>query len=231
MEETRDDRTRLLLGDAGLTALKNAHVTVVGVGGVGGHCTEALARAGVGRMCLIDADVVAPSNLNRQLFATKSTLGMPKAEAAKLRLSEVSETEVTTVKVFLTPENIGEYIPQETDCIADCCDSVPAKVALALYGKEHGIPVVAALGAGNRLDPSAFRVTDIFETSGCPLARKLRYELRKAGVKRLDVVVSDEEPKKGKPGDPVGSIATVPGASGLVLASRVIALLTAQTKQ
>lgn len=225
-EETRHDRTRLILGDEALEKLFAAHVTVVGLGGVGGHCTEALARAGVGKMLLIDADTVNPSNLNRQLFATKSTLGLPKTEAAKRRIEEVADTCVETLEAFLNPENIPELIPKNTSVIADCCDSVPAKVALAVFGREHGIPVVAALGAGNRLDPSAFSVTDIFATSGCPLARKLRHELKKAGVPKLDVAISSEEPRKTEPGSPVGSIATVPGAEGLVIAAHIIKLLT-----
>lgn len=221
-KEETSCRTALLVGSEGVEKLRNAHVAVAGLGGVGGHCAEALARAGVGHLTLIDADTVQPSNLNRQAFAAKSTLGMKKTEAARVRISDISNASLTLKDVFLTPENVEAVLPADADAVADCIDSVPAKIGLAVWGKAHGVPVVASMGAGNRLDPSAFTVKDIYETSGCPLARKLRHELRKAGVERLDAVVSSEEAQKLPEGSPIGSIAPVPAAAGLVLAAAVI---------
>lgn len=215
-------RTALMIGSEGVQKLQGAHVVIAGLGGVGGHCAEALARVGIGRLTLIDADTVSPSNLNRQAFATRSTIGMKKTEAAALRLRDISDAELTLIDTFLLPETIEGTLPADADAVADCIDSVPAKIGLAVWGKTHGVPVVASMGAGNRMDPSAFSVRDIYETSGCPLARKLRHELRKAGIEKLDVIVSSEEAKKLPAGSPIGSIAPVPAAAGLVLAAAII---------
>ena len=220
--ETASERTELLIGKEGLKKLADSHVTVVGIGGVGGHCTEALARAGVGRLLLVDPDTVRESNLNRQLIATKRTLGMKKTDAMRDRLRDVSDCLVESAEVFVTPENIKETLCPETDFIVDAIDSVPGKTAIALFGKEHGIPVISCMGAGNRMDPGAFRITDIFETSGCPLARKLRQELRKAGIGELPVVVSEETAVRKEGQTVIGSIAPVPAAAGLIAAGYVL---------
>ena len=212
-DEKRMERTELLIGPDGIRKLQNSFVVVAGLGGVGGHCTEALARAGIGRLHLIDADVVQPSNLNRQLIATKETVGMLKTVAMEQRLRLISDCEATRSEIFLTPE---------TDFIVDAIDSVQGKLAIAVYARSHGIPAISCLGAGNRLDATAFYITDIFRTAGDPLARKFRSELRKAGIDELPVVISREQAKR-EPGQTViGSIAPVPAAEGLAAASYVI---------
>lgn len=222
-DEKRTERTELLIGPDGIRKLQNSFVVVAGLGGVGGHCTEALARAGIGRLHLIDADVVQPSNLNRQLIATKETVGMLKTVAMEQRLRLVSDCKVTRSEIFLTPETVETaFAGLEPDFIVDAIDSVQGKLAVAVYARSHGIPVISCLGAGNRMDATAFYITDIFRTSGDSLARKFRSELRKAGVDALPVVISREQAKR-EPGQTViGSIAPVPAAEGLAAASYVI---------
>ncbi len=222
-DEKRMERTELLIGQDGIRKLQNSFVAVAGLGGVGGHCTEALARAGIGRLHLIDADVVQPSNLNRQLIATKETVGMLKTIAMEQRLNLVSDCSVTRSETFLTPETVDTaFSGAEPDFIVDAIDSVQGKLAIAVYARNHGIPAISCLGAGNRLDATAFYVTDIFRTAGDPLARKFRSELRKAGIDKLPVVISREQAKR-EPGQTViGSIAPVPAAEGLAAASYVI---------
>ena len=222
-DEKRTERTELLIGPDGIRKLQNSFVVVAGLGGVGGHCTEALARAGIGRLHLIDADVVQPSNLNRQLIATKETVGMLKTVAMEQRLRLVSDCKVTRSEIFLTPETVETaFAGLEPDFIVDAIDSVQGKLAVAVYARSHGIPVISCLGAGNRMDATAFYITDIFRTSGDPLARKFRSELRKAGIDELPVVISREQAKR-EPGQTViGSIAPVPAAEGLAAASYVI---------
>ncbi|MCR5073153.1 MAG: tRNA threonylcarbamoyladenosine dehydratase [Clostridiales bacterium] len=222
-DDKRMERTELLIGPDGIRKLQNSFVAVAGLGGVGGHCTEALARAGIGRLHLIDADVVQPSNLNRQLIATKETVGMLKTVAMEQRLRLVSDCEVTRSEIFLTSETVEEaFAGLEPDFIVDAIDSVQGKLAIAVYARSHGIPVISCLGAGNRLDATAFYITDIFRTAGDPLARKFRSELRKAGIDELPVVISREQAKR-EPGQTViGSIAPVPAAEGLAAASYVI---------
>lgn len=219
------ERTERVLGEEAVACLGRKKIAVVGLGGVGGCCAEALARSGVGRLLLIDHDTVAESNLNRQLFATKDTVGRKKAEAAAERLSLVSDAELCCLDRKITPENAAALIPEDADCIVDAVDDVPAKVALAVLGKERGIPVVCCLGAGNRLDPAGFFVTDIFKTEGDPLARKLRGELRKAGIERLTVVFSRETPVKRPGNGPVGSFAPAVTAAGMNAAAAAIKIL------
>ena len=216
------ERTERLLGAAALEKLRQAHVTVAGLGGVGGTACEALVRAGVGHLHLIDPDTVAESNLNRQLFAVKSTLGLKKTEAARLRLTDAGDAVLTLCPERVTDGNAADLIPPDTDCILDAIDDIPAKVALIKLGAARGIPVISCLGAGNRLDPTAFTVTDLFKTEGDPLARRLRQLLRKEGIDRLTVVFSKETPAKSAPGGPVGSYAPVTGAAGLAAAGAVI---------
>ncbi|MBQ6426988.1 MAG: tRNA threonylcarbamoyladenosine dehydratase [Clostridia bacterium] len=222
-DDARTERTALLIGADGIRKLQDSFVAVAGLGGVGGHCTEALARAGIGKIHLIDADVVQQSNLNRQLIATKETVGMLKTAAMEQRLRLVSDCEVTRTEVFVTPETVETAFPgPDPDFIVDAIDSVQGKLAIAVYAFRRGIPVISCLGAGNRLDATAFYITDIFRTAGDPLARKFRSELRKAGIGALPVVIS-REPAKREPGQTViGSIAPVPAAEGLAAASYVI---------
>ena len=221
----RQSRTELLIGEAGLSRLAGALVVVAGLGGVGGHCTEALARAGIGRLHLIDNDTVQASNLNRQLIAAKSTLGMPKTSAMRLRLCEVSDCEVTVSETFLLPDTVESAVPADADFIVDAIDTLAGKVALAKFAFAHSIPIVSCMGAGNRLDPAGFYVTDLYKTEGCPLARRFRQALRKEGIDRLPVVFS-KEPARTKPNQTViGSIAPVPAAAGLVAAGYVIRTL------
>lgn len=216
------ERTAALLGNEAEALLGEKLVTVFGLGGVGGHCAEALARGGIGSLHLVDADVFSESNLNRQLFATKRNIGRLKVEAAKERIEEVSDCFVTTEALFVTDENAAGAIPKNTDYIVDAIDTVTAKLALIRAAKERNIPVISCMGAGNRLDPTKFTVRDIYETSGCPLARVMRRELRKLGVDSLKVLFSTEEPiKNGASGIP-GSVSYVPGAAGLALAGEVI---------
>lgn len=218
-------RTWMLVGEAGMEKLKNAFVCVVGLGGVGGHCAEALARAGVGKMHVIDGDVVDITNLNRQLIATKSTVGRPKADVMIERIQDVSDCQVSGENVFVLPENVENVLPAGLDFIVDAVDTVAAKLALASYAHTHHIPIVSAMGAGNRLDPCAFYVTDIFQTQGDGLARKMRQGLRKLGVEHLPVICSKEPAKmpfvpdgEDAPRRAIGSISFVTGTAGLAVA-------------
>lgn len=215
-------RTRLLLGSSGMERLQTSYVVVAGLGGVGGHCAEALARAGLGKLHLVDFDVVAPSNLNRQLVATKRTLGMAKTEAMRERIEDVSNCLVTVSNTRIDADTVAYAIPPDADFLVDAIDSVPGKLALIAFAQSHNIPMISCMGAGNRLDPMGFFITDIFSTSGCPLARKLRHELRKMGIPSLPVVTSSE-PARTQPGQTViGSLAPVTAAAGLCLAGYVL---------
>lgn len=219
-------RTALLIGEAGLNALASARVAVVGLGGVGGHCAEALARAGVGSLLLIDADRVERSNLNRQLIATKHTLGQPKTEAARERLAQVSDCELETRACFLLSENVGEALAPPLSFIVDAVDTVAAKVAMAAYAEDMEIPIISCMGAGNRLDPMAFVIMDIYKTEGCPLARAVRRGCRDRNVRALPVLISREPaitPEGAAQGSRVpGSISFTPAAAGLALAGYVV---------
>ena len=229
-------RTRMLLGNDAVERLGNARVAVFGVGGVGGYAVEALARAGIGALDLVDSDTVALSNLNRQIIATRDTLGMPKVEAAKERILSIRpECRVTTHPVFYLPETAGDFDFSEYDYIIDAVDTVSAKLSLVAEAKRCGTPIISAMGAGNKLDPTAFRVADITATAVCPLARVMRIELRKRGIRHLKVVYSEEVPKKPQmEGDPTkkratpGSVSFVPPVVGLIIAGEVVKDLTAQ---
>jgi len=214
-------RTELLLGKPAMERLAAARVAVVGLGGVGGHCAEALARAGVGALHLVDGDVFAGSNLNRQLFATYATLGLEKTVAAANRIASFSSCRVTTACVFVTEENVADVLTGGFDTIVDACDRLYGKLALARFAHARGIPILSCMGAGNRLDAAAFHVEDIFTTSGCPLARRMRQALRKLDIPALDCVVSSEPPLVCE-GRMVGSLAPVTGAAGLVAAGYVL---------
>ncbi len=225
-------RTRLLLGDDGIEKLKNARVAVFGVGGVGGYAVEALARAGVGSLDLIDNDTVACSNLNRQIIATHDTIGKLKVDVAADRVHAINpDCTVRVYRTFYLPENKDQFDFSQYDYVVDAIDTVSGKISLVLQAKETGVPIISAMGAGNKLDPSRFEVADLYKTSVCPLARVMRTECRKRGIKHLKVVYSKEPPvtplesaedmAPGKRSVP-GSVSFVPAAAGLILAGEVV---------
>ncbi len=226
-------RTGLLLGEEALKKLQNARVAVFGLGGVGGYTAEALARGGIGHLDLIDSDTISVSNLNRQLLATHSTLGLPKVEAAKRRVLDINPAlAVTTWQVFYTPETAGQFDFTRYDYIVDAIDTVTGKLRLAEQAAAAGTPIISCMGTGNKLDPSRFQVADISKTTMCPLARVMRKELGKRGIRHMKVVYSQEEAMTptgweaeaaaiGKRQIP-GSVSFVPGAAGLILAGEVI---------
>ena len=228
-------RTERLIGAAALEKLKKARVAVFGIGGVGGAATEALARAGVGHFLLVDKDVVDVTNLNRQIIAAMETIGRPKTEVMKERILSVNpEAEVETRQCFYLPENAEEFDLASFDYVVDAVDTVTAKLMLIEAAKKAGVPVISAMGAGNKLDPSAFRVSDLYQTSVDPLAKVMRRECRKRGIDSLPVVWSTEEPValENAPDpenaaaplrkDTPASISFVPSAAGLVLAGKVV---------
>lgn len=233
-DEDRLARTRLLLGDEAMRRLACSHVAVFGVGGVGGHCIEALARSGVGELTIVDADIVDETNLNRQVIALESTVGRPKVDAMAERIAQIDpDCTVHARKCFLLPENAGEFDFPSFDYAVDCVDTVSAKLAIITCAKRAGVPVASSMGAGNKLDPTAFEIADIEDTSVDPLARVMRKELRRRGVTGVTVVYSKEPPAacdrslpdagvKGGSRPSPGSIAFVPSAAGLILASIVV---------
>ena len=231
-EKERLSRTEMLLGEEGIERLKRAHVAVFGIGGVGGHIAEALARSGVGELTLVDSDTVSESNINRQIVATYDTLGMYKTAAAAARIRSVNPSCIVHERrEFYLPENSHAFDFTRFSYVADAIDTVSGKISLILEAKAAGVPVISAMGAGNKLDPTAFEVTDIYKTSVCPLAAVMRRELRKRGVDALKCVYSKEPALRpmtetGENGDrrksPPGSTAFVPGVSGLIIAGEII---------
>ncbi len=224
-------RTALLLGEEAVARLNESRVAVFGLGGVGGYAVEALARSGIGALDLVDSDSVAVSNLNRQLYATHATLGRPKAEVARERVLDINPHCLVTVRqVFYLPETQDQFDFTQYDYVVDAIDTVKGKLALIAQARASGTPIICAMGAGNKLDPTALRVADIYETSVCPLARVMRAECRKRGIERLKVVYSTEAPtvpaqrvaQEGARRDIPGSTAFVPAAAGLILASEVV---------
>ena len=221
-------RTALLLGDDAVERLSQARVAVFGVGGVGGFAAEALARSGIGALDLIDGDVVSLSNLNRQIIALHSTVGKAKTEVMAQRIRDIDpDIRLTLHTCFFTPENAGDFDFTQYDYIIDAVDMVTAKIQLAVQAQAAGVPIISCMGAGNKLDPSAFEVSDLYKTSVCPLARVMRRELKARGIRKMKVVYSKEEPRKvdgpTENGRHIpGSIAFVPSAAGLVLAGEVI---------
>ena len=217
-------RTARLLGAEGMERLKNAHVLVFGLGGVGSYIVEALARSGIGALTLVDADVVDASNINRQLVADISTVGMDKVEVAKNRVLAVNpDCRVTVKKMLYLPEKSGEFDFSSYDYIADAIDNVSAKLSIAVEADRAGTPLIAAMGTGNKLHPEMLEIADISKTSVCPLARVMRTELRKRGINHLKVVYSKEEPIKGADGERIiGSVAFVPSVAGLMIAGEII---------
>ena len=221
-------RTAGLYGDEGIDRLVQASVAVIGIGGVGSYTVEALARAGIGRLVLIDADTVCLTNINRQLIATHRTVGRDKVDVARERIADIDpDIAVETVKVYVTPENVHE-LPLGVDYIVDAIDNVKAKLALVAYAKDKGIPIISAMGTGNKREPERLTVSDISKTTVCPLARAVRTGLKKMGIHKLKVVYSTELPIKrvGADGTTEGhapaSNSFVPATAGLLLAGEVI---------
>lgn len=226
-------RTENLIGKDGINKLANSHVAVFGIGGVGGYVVEALARSGVGAFTLVDSDTVSESNINRQIIATYKTVGMNKTEVMKDRILSINpDAKVEVRNCFYLPENADEFDFSEYSYVVDAVDTVTAKINIIMKAKEAAVPVISAMGAGNKLDPTQFKVADIYKTTVCPLAKVMRHELKKRGVKKLKVVYSTEAPVKqqfnieadegsSRRGIP-GSIAYAPSVMGLIMASEVV---------
>ena len=219
----------MLIGKEKLATLKSSRVAVFGAGGVGGFVIEALARSGIGAIDIIDNDTVSISNINRQIIALHSTVGKDKTEAAKERIMDINpQCEVTLFNTFVLPENIHEFDFSVYDYIVDAIDTVSGKIAIIEKAYKENIPVISSMGTGNKLDPTRFEIADISKTSVCPLARVMRYEMKKRGVKKLKVLYSKEEPikpnaEKDERGKiPPGSISFVPSVAGLIIGGEVI---------
>lgn len=239
-------RTQLLLGEEGMERLSKARVAVFGIGGVGGYVCEALVRSGVGHFDLIDDDKVCLTNINRQIIATRKTVGKYKTEVMKERMLDINpKVEIHVHNCFFLPENADDFAFHEYDYVVDAVDTVTAKLELVMKCKEVNVPIISSMGAGNKLDASAFQVADIYKTKVCPLAKVMRRELKKRGVKKLKVVYSEEQPTRPiedmsiscrtncicPPGaahkcterrDIPGSVAFVPSVAGLIIAGEVV---------
>ena len=227
MEENQFERTALLLGKASVERLARKRVAVFGVGGVGGFVCEGLVRAGIGAIDIVDKDTVALSNINRQLIALHSTVGKNKVDVLEERLKDINKNLIIKkYKCFFLPETSETFDFREYDYVVDAIDTVTGKIELILKANEAGVPIISAMGAGNKLEPAGFQVSDIYKTSVCPLARVMRRELKKRGVDKLKVVYSKEEPIKPQfeEGEEVvpGSISFVPPALGLIIAGEVV---------
>lgn len=230
MEHSPFLRSEMILGNGSTQKLADKNIILFGLGGVGSYVAEALARSGIGRLTIVDNDVVSQTNINRQLCALHSTVGKPKVEVIRDRILDINpDCKVTCLQKFYLPENSDEFALSQYDYIADAIDTVSAKIDLAVKSQEFSIPVISCMGTGNKLDPSLFRVDDISKTSGCPLCRVMRRELKNRGVRKLNVVWSPEIPVKpaetdensGKRQTP-GSLPFVPGTAGLLMAGKII---------
>ncbi|MBQ0041931.1 MAG: tRNA threonylcarbamoyladenosine dehydratase [Lachnospiraceae bacterium] len=223
----------MLIGPEGVDILSRSRVAVFGIGGVGGYVCEALVRSGVGEFDLIDSDKIVISNINRQIIATHKTVGMYKTQAMLERMKDINpDVKVNVRNCFFLPENENEFAFEEYDYVVDAVDTVSAKIALVMKCNEAGVPIISAMGAGNKLEASSFKVADIYKTNVCPLAKVMRRELKKRGIKKLKVVYSEEMPIK--PGEckeetststrrsTPGSIAFVPSVAGLIIAGEVV---------
>lgn len=229
-------RTALLYGEEGLNKLSAARVAVFGIGGVGGYVAEALARSGVGRLDLIDSDMVSVSNINRQIIATHKTVGRYKTEVMAERIGEINpDATVSAINIFYTPENSGEFDFSQYDYIVDAIDTVTSKLELIVNADRAGTPIISAMGAGNKKNAAAFEVADIYKTTVCPLARVMRRELKKRGIKALKVVYSKEPPAEAEKSPEEGlfsrrsvpgSTAFCPSVAGLIIAGEVVNDLT-----
>ena len=221
-------RTELLLGKKAMEALAKARVAVFGIGGVGGHCTEALARCGIGAIDLFDHDKVDPTNLNRQAVALHSTIGRQKVQVMAERINDINPACRVAPHVCLyLPETAEDVELADFDYVVDAVDTVTAKLLLAERAQAAGVPIVSCMGTANKLDPTALRIADIYETKNCPLARIMRKECRKRGIARLTVVYSPEPPRKPR-AEVCGTVAFVPATAGLLLASVVVRDLIAE---
>lgn len=234
MTETPFIRTELLIGKDGIDKLKSSKVIIFGVGGVGSYTVEALARVGVGNLVLIDNDIVSISNLNRQIHATHNTIGRDKVEVEKERVMSINkDCNVTTHKIFVNKDNLESVISSDADYVVDAIDTVSAKIAMAEYCENNDINLISSMGTGNKFDPTMFKVADIYSTKVCPLAKVMRHELKKRGVKKLKVVYSEEMPVKpaninGDADDGIrkkqtpGSLSFVPPVAGMIIGGEVI---------
>ncbi len=236
LREERHSRTELILGNTGIERLRNSRIAVFGIGGVGGYVVEGLVRSGIGSIDLIDNDEVCPSNLNRQIIALDTTMGMDKCEAMRNRIMDIDPSiRVKTHKCFFLPENAGDFDFKDYDYVVDAVDTMTAKIGLVMKCIEVNTPVICALGAGNKLDPSKLMIADIYETKVDPLARIMRHEMKRRGVKHLKCAYSTETPiETGGEDDTTlnkrrstpGSAVFVPGAMGLLIASEVVRDIT-----
>ncbi|MBE6803277.1 MAG: tRNA threonylcarbamoyladenosine dehydratase [Ruminococcaceae bacterium] len=215
-------RTERLIGKENLEKIKNKNIIIFGLGGVGSYVAEALARCGIGKMTVVDKDTVDITNINRQLYALHSTIGRNKADVARERILDINpECQVTSIVKMYLPENADEFNLAQYDYIIDAIDNVTAKIDLAIKSQELGIPMIASMGTGNKLDPTAFKITDIYKTDTCPLCRVMRRELKARGVEKLKVLYSTEIPKNDGERTPA-SISFVPSVAGLIIAGEVI---------
>ena len=238
-------RTELLIGEEALNKLKKSKIMIFGIGGVGSFTVEALVRSGVSNLILVDDDTVCLTNLNRQIHATYETISKNKVDVMKQRILSINKNcQVETKQIFVKPEDLEKIIPNDVDYVVDAIDTVSSKIALAVYCEKKGINLISSMGTGNKLNPSEFKVSDIYKTKVCPLAKVMRYELKKRGVKKLKVVYSEEIPRKPKEDDVVtcktgcvctggtkkctakrqipGSISFVPPVAGMIIASEVV---------
>lgn len=236
MEESQFSRTELLLGEKSVEKLAKKRIAVFGVGGVGGFVCEGLVRAGIGEIDIIDKDTVAVSNLNRQLIALHSTVGQNKVDVLEERLKDINPKLILRkYKCFFLPETSDNFDFKQYNYVVDAIDTVTGKIELVLKAEEAGVPIISAMGAGNKLDPTAFQVADIYKTSVCPLARVMRRELKKRGIEKLKVVYSKEEPVKpvfaeGEETVP-GSVSFVPSVMGLIIAGEIVKELLSLSDQ
>jgi len=245
MKQHSLSRTELLIGSEALNKLKNSKVVIFGIGGVGSYTVEALARAGINKIVLVDDDTICLTNINRQIHATFKTISRSKVEVMKERILEINpHCEVTTHMTFVTADNISDIITEDTDYVVDAIDTVTSKIALVLYCQERNIKIICCLGTGNKLDPTAFKIADVYSTKICPLAKVMRYELKRRGVASLKVLYSEEVPIKPRTEDVVtckdgcvctggtkkclirrqipGSNSFVPPVAGLIIGGEVI---------
>ena len=221
--EEQFSRLEMLIGKENLDKLKNSRVAVFGVGGVGGYAVEALVRCGIGTIDIIDNDKVAKSNLNRQIYALHSTIGKYKVDVAKERILDINpDVKVNAYKTFYTPQTSGEFDFTQYDYVIDAIDTVVGKIELVMQANEAKTPIICSMGAGNKMNPADFEVSDIYKTSVCPLAKVMRHELKKRRIKKLKVVYSKELPKKENGRRIPASNAFVPSTVGLIIASEVV---------
>ncbi len=219
MEEKWNSRTEILIGKQGIEKLEKAKVIIYGIGGVGSYTTEALARAGIGSLILVDNDKITPSNINRQIHATTKTVGKNKVDVMKKRIEEINSN--ANVQVYMNEENEENLINTECSYVVDAVDTIKTKLKLIEKANKIGVPIISAMGAGNKLDATKFEVSDIYKTSECPLAKVMRKELKKRNIEKLKVVYSKEKGISNE-NNVIGSISFVPSVMGLIIAGEVI---------